>query len=112
MGRRGYAIVFGACATSVALAFVVANHFYWGATINGPEGRYYLFGEELPLTLGQSLWVTILPLLAVSLLATAWSLYRLVRAWRARPPAGVCRACGYDLRASPGRCPECGTPVV
>ena len=68
-----------------------------------PQTGQYMWGREyvrLPL------WM---PLLAV-----VCGLAAAVIAGRRRrdvPCGTLCKTCGYDLRASPERCPECGTPV-
>ena len=52
-------------------------------------------------------WFVVLGLLAWPLRSAV-----LLRRERRGRRLGLCLRCGYDLRATPGGCPECGTPGV
>jgi hypothetical protein len=59
----------------------------------------------------RAVWIPYWSLLLLTLFPPtlwAWMAVRRVRRNR-RAPRGLCPICGYDLRASPNRCPECGT---
>ena len=73
-----------------------------GHTDPSPTSR--LGGNRLYLTLIVPHWMTAL---AAGVIPAIWIIRR-NRA--ARFGTGRCRRCGYDLRATPARCPECGQP--
>jgi len=69
----------------------------------------YHLAKRMLLTLTSIMAVEFAPLVLLGAILPA------LRYWRSRrlarlPKSGRCLQCGYDLRASPHRCPECGSP--
>jgi hypothetical protein len=66
------------------------------------------------MRLGYAIHRVVFPLWFVALCSCALPARWLFvsRRRRVRRAAGLCPTCGYDLRASPSRCPECGTEVL
>jgi hypothetical protein len=86
--------------------------YRWSAS--GPYGAlagaiyrrgYSSDGKPVYITAASQAHVWVLAL--VSAVAPALYVGRKVREPR-RPRPGACARCGYDLRATPNRCPECG----
>ena len=89
----------------------------WYTWRNGfaPAFAYFSFGGFGWLE-DQGLRGVFAPAWFVCLAAAALPAWHLPHEWRRRrtdrrKKHGLCPACGYDLRATPDKCPECGTGV-
>jgi hypothetical protein len=81
--------------------------FAWGVTRKHTlRGRFDYSGPAITVESWMPYWA-LATVMAVLPLLWARSRWRRSRA-RSRQNEGFCPACGYDLRASPERCPECG----
>lgn len=88
----------------------------WVSPISTVFGEQYVQGpkQQQTLLIGHTVW---LPYWFAVGMSGAWTcivLAAVIKARRAtrRKQDGHCRQCGYDIRATPERCPECGLAIA
>jgi hypothetical protein len=77
----------------------------WDSENETNPGNYQLWSRTLILP---HRWLVLL----TALVPVVYSVRRWMGNSGRRQKLGFCKKCGYDLRASKRRCPECGTPFV
>jgi hypothetical protein len=114
----GYGWAWGSGWSSTALAAFITGPpgDDWQLFLGAPGSSYRvlhgfrLLDGDLSASGGSPFWSVRIPTWAPAVtfatLPAAWTLRRTRRRRRLR--AGHCPYCGYDLRATPDRCPECG----
>jgi hypothetical protein len=81
----------------LGLRYQAVRRYYAGPSYTGP-----------PMFVCRDLYVSLWLILLAALAAQLAFAHHMRRRNQERL-AGLCPSCGYDLRASPERCPECGT---
>jgi hypothetical protein len=75
---------------------------------DSPQGFDFMSQEGI----GERVWSIMFPHWSLAVffgILPTYSLIAFIRHRKHRLP-GLCPTCGYDLRATPDRCPECGKP--
>jgi hypothetical protein len=89
----------------------------WEMIVDGDRTQPNFFvnpPSEFWIHLDKDGWIINTPMWVVAALLAVLPAFWVGGSWlrRRKRAAGLCRVCGYDLRASRDRCPECGTAIA